>query len=66
MVGVAENNLRTDHAQVVGIESLDRSRGPDRHEDRSLYLAVGSSQLACASATGVGGECECKSHGVGI
>ena len=42
MVGVSENDLRLQFAQLARTDGLDTPLGPDRHEGRRFNHAVGS------------------------
>ena len=46
VVGVAEDDLRPDRAQVVGGDGLHRRGGAHGHELGRVNLAVGECQLA--------------------
>jgi hypothetical protein len=46
--GVAEDDLRADFLQLDRVHRLDRTVGPDRHEDRGLDGAVVEFQTAAA------------------
>ena len=50
VVGVAQDDLRADLDQVVGIECLDRGVRADGHEDRRLDVAVRRAQVAQSGA----------------
>jgi hypothetical protein len=52
MVSVAEKNLNPKRLKVVLRDSLHCPGGPDRHEDRGLYHAVGCVEQPRASARG--------------
>jgi hypothetical protein len=55
MIGVAEDDLRPDLAQVVRRDGLDRGDGAHRHELRRVHLAVRQRELAPPGrAVGVG------------
>ena len=58
VVGVAEDDLRADHAQLARVEALDRSLRPDRHERRCLHVAVAGAQDPRARGAGGGGDLE--------
>ena len=58
VVGVAENDLRADGAQLVRVEALDRALRPDRHECRRLHVAVGGTEDAGARGAVGGGDLE--------
>ncbi|MPM91977.1 hypothetical protein SDC9_139111 [bioreactor metagenome] len=44
MVGVAENDLRTQLFKFARGHGLDRAAGADRHENRRFHIAVGGVQ----------------------
>ena len=49
VIGVAEDDARTEVFQVLGADRLDRALGAHRHEDGSGDDAVGGVQFPCAS-----------------
>ena len=49
VVGVRQHDLGTYRPEIFDIHGLDRGPGADRHEVRSLHLAVGSRHHTAAS-----------------
>jgi hypothetical protein len=58
VVRVAENDLRADRTQLVGVEALDRPFCPDRHERGRLHLPVCGTEDAGARGAVGGGDLE--------
>ena len=58
VVGVAEDDLRADRAQLVRVEALDRSLRPDRHERGRPHVAVGGAEDPGARGAVGGGDLE--------
>ena len=55
VVGVAEDDLRTELLEFERVEGFDRPLSPDRHEDRRFDNAVRQAQgSASGGAGGVG------------
>ena len=59
MVGVAQDDLRAERVQLVGVDALDGALRPDGHEDGRAHLAVCGREHA-----GAGGAVGCG-HGEG-
>ena len=57
MIGVTEDNFRSEEPELVRVESLDRSLSSDRHEYGSLNSAMSSGEAAVSGLGGrVGGK----------